>query len=125
MDRAHKLALSSLIFNVAFGMYYIIFGTASRSWWLLTLGSYYLILVTVRFAVMLSKDNERFATKFTGWMLMALSITLVGTVILSVVRDRGHKFHVILMIAIATYSFAKITLAVIAQIITTNPEGTP
>ncbi len=113
MDRTRGFALVSLIFNVAFGAYHLVFGIVSGSWWLLTLGSYYLILSIVRFAVLRTKSKERFIAKFTGWMLMALSITLVGTVVLSAVRDRGHEFHMIVMIAMAAYAFTKITLATI------------
>ena len=113
MDKTLKFALVSLIFNVAFGAYHLVFGIVSSSWWLLTLGTYYLILSIVRFAVLISKSKEQFITKFTGWMLMVLSIPLSGTVILSVVRDRGHEYHMIVMIAMATYAFTKITLATI------------
>lgn len=113
MDKTLKFALISLIFNVAFGAYHLVFGIVSSSWWLLTLGTYYLILSIVRFAVLCAKSKEQFITKFTGWMLMVLSIPLSGTVILSVVRDRGHEYHMIVMIAMATYAFTKITLATI------------
>ena len=113
MDRALKQALASLSFNIAFTTYHIVMGLITSSWWLLTLGSYYLILSTVRFAVLRSKSKERFIAKFTGGMLMLLSIPLVGTVILSVLRDRGHKLHMIVMIAMAAYAFTKITLAII------------
>jgi hypothetical protein len=113
MDRTLKTALFSLIFNVAFGAYHLVFGIVSSSWWLLTLGSYYLILSIVRFVVLISKPKELFITKFTGWMLMALSIPLAGTVVLLIVRDRGHVYHMIVMIAMAAYAFAKITLATI------------
>ena len=113
MDKTLKIALISLILNVAFGAYHFVFGIVSGSWWLLTLGSYYLILSIVRFAVLRTKSKEWDVTKFTGWMLMALSIPLVGTVILSIVRDRGHEYHMIVMIAMATYAFTKITLATI------------
>ena len=113
MDKTLKFALISLIFNVAFGAYHLIFGIVSSSWWLLTLGVYYLILSIVRVAVLCSKAKEQFITKFTGWMLMVLSIPLSGTVILSVVRDRGHEYHMIVMIAMAAYAFTKITLAAI------------
>ena len=44
---------------------------------------------------------------------MLLSLSLVGTVILAVVRDRGIVMHEIVMIAMAAYTFTKITLAVI------------
>ncbi len=113
MDRTRGFALASLIMNVAFGAYHLVFGVLSNSWWLLTLGTYYLILSIVRFAVLQTKGKERFITKFAGWMLMALSIPLAGTVILSVMRDRGRQFHMIVMIAIAVYAFTKITLATI------------
>ena len=113
MDRTLKFALASLIFNTAFAIYNLVFGLVTSSWWLLTFGLYYLILSVVRFAVLRTKSKERFITRFTGWMLIALSIPLAGTVILSVVRDRGHQLHMILMIAMATYAFTKITLATI------------
>ena len=81
MDRTLKIAIASLVFNIAFATYHLVMGLVTSSWWLLTLGSYYLILSTVRFAVLRSKSKERFIAKFTGWMLMLLSIPLVGTVI--------------------------------------------
>ena len=113
MDRTLKLAIGSLAFNIAFATYYLVMGLVTNSWWLLTLGSYYLVLSLVRFMVLRSKSKERFIAKFTGWMLILLSIPLVGTVILSVVRDRGHEHHRIVMIALAAYAFTKITLATI------------
>ena len=113
MDRTLKFALASLVFNMAFATYHLIMGLVTSSWWLLTLGSYYLVLSIVRFVVLRSKSGERFIAKFTGWMLILLSIPLAGTVILSVVRDRGQRLHMIVMIAIAAYAFTKITLATI------------
>ena len=116
MDRTLKFALASLVFNMAFATYHLIMGLVTSSWWLLTLGSYYLVLSIVRFVVLHSKSGERFIAKFTGWMLMLLSIPLAGTVILSVVRDKGHERHMIVMIAMAAYAFTKITLATIKLI---------
>lgn len=113
MDRTLHLAVASLAFNIAFAIYHLVLGLITRSWWLLTLGSYYLVLSIVRFAVLHFKSNQRFITKLTGWMLIILSVTLVGTVILSVVQDRGHELHMIVMIAMAAYAFTKITLAII------------
>ena len=92
MDRLLKLALASLIFNVAFASYHLVTGLVTGSWWLLTLGSYYLILSIVRFAVLRTPSKERFVTKFTGWMLILLSVPLVGTVVLSVVRIEVSGF---------------------------------
>ena len=116
MDRTLNIALASLTFNIAFAVYHLVMGLVISSWWLLTLGSYYLVLSVVRFVVLRIKSKERFIAKCTGWMLILLSIPLAGTVILSVVRDRGHERHMIVMIAIAAYAFTKITLATIQLI---------
>ena len=113
MNKTLNLALASLIFNIAFAIYHLVLGLVTISWWLLTLGSYYLVLSIVRFMVLCSKSKERFITKLTGWMLIILSIPLAGSVVLSVVRDRGHEYHMIVMIAMAAYAFTKITLATI------------
>lgn len=124
MDKILKLALISLISNIAFSVYNIVFGALSGSWWLLAVGLYYVILSVVRFAVILSKKRGRFITRFTGGMLISLSLPLAVTVFLSVVGDRGHKFDIIPMIAIATYAFTKITLATI-KLIKSRHSGSP
>ncbi len=113
MNNIFKIATISTIFNVAFCIYYLIFGVISYSWWLLTLGGYYLILSVVRLAVLKNKNEQYSITKFVGWMIIILSIPLMGTVILSILNDRGNKFDIILMISMAVYSFTKITLATI------------
>lgn len=111
MDRALRLAIASLIFNISFSAYHLVLGVLTSSWWLLMLGAYYLILSVVRFVALRCKGRS--VIKFTGVMLIILSVSLVGTVILSVVRDRGHELHMIVMIAMATYAFTKITFATV------------
>ena len=113
MDRALKSLLATLTSNVAFAIFHLFLGLYTSSWWLLTLSSYYFVLSIVRYVILRSKSKEGFIIKFTGWMLILLSIPLVGTVILSVLRDRGHRLHTIVMIAMAAYAFTKITLAII------------
>jgi divalent metal cation (Fe/Co/Zn/Cd) transporter len=44
---------------------------------------------------------------------MVLTLPLLGTVILSFIKDRGTAFHLIVMLVIAIYSFTKITLAAV------------
>ena len=113
MDRTVKLAIFSLLFNAFFAVYHIISGVTTHSPWLFTLGIYYAILSIVRFAVLKTKKQNDFVTRFTGAVLMLLSLPLAGIVILAVVRDRGIVMHEIVMIAMATYSFTKITLATV------------
>ncbi len=113
MDRTRKLALFSLLFNTVYSAYHIIFGITTRSWWLFTIGIYYTILSIVRFVVLRGKRRKRSAVRFTGIMLMMLSVSLVGTVILAFVKDRGRVFPLVVMLAIAVYAFTKITLATV------------
>ena len=73
MDRTIKIALGSLAFNLAFSAYHLIFGIVSESWWLLTLGTYYLFLSIVRFFVITYSKNPNVVKIFTGVMLMPLT----------------------------------------------------
>ena len=98
---------------MAFCVYHIVFGVMSKSWWLFTVGVYHVILSITRFVVLRTKKEKRSTAKFVGIMLMVLSLPLTGTVILSFMKDRGTVFHEIVMIAIAVYAFAKITLATV------------
>ena len=111
IDKAKKLALYSLIFNTLYSAAQVVFGVVNHSWWIFVIGVYYALLSIVRFAVLCAKDRGVFVLRFTGIMLMALSLPLVGVVILSFVKDRGNVFHEIVMIAIALYTCIKVTLA--------------
>lgn len=111
MDRTRKLALASLIFNMTYSAYHIVLGIITYSWWFFTIGIYYAILSIVRFTILRYKGNKRFLIQLTGTMLIVLSFSLTGTVILAFVKDRGTVFPLIVMLAIATYAFTKIILA--------------
>ena len=113
MVNTQRTSLLSLLFNIAYSAYHIGLGVWSNSWWLFTIGIYYAILSLIRFAILRTRKNNAFLIRFTGAMLMLLSLPLVGTVILSVVRDRGKVMHMIVMITIAAYTFTKITFAII------------
>ncbi len=116
MNKTLKFALISLLFNMIYSVYHIVFGITTQSWWLFSIGIYYAILSIVRFVVLQHKGKKRFVIQFTGIMLMVLSLSLVGTVILAFIKDRGTVFHLIVMLAIAVYAFTKITLATIKWI---------
>lgn len=120
MKKALKIATLSLVLNLLFCIYHVVLGIVSGSFWLLTLGIYYYVLSTTRFTIIRVKKNERFLARFTGWMLLILSLPLVGTVILSLLEKRGHRLHEILMITVATYAFTKITLATVNLIKSRN-----
>ena len=113
IDRMLNRTRIGLVFNILYCAYHIAFGAVTASWWFLTIGIYYAVLSIIRFAVLRHKGNEQALVPFTGVMLMVLSVSLVGTVILAFVKDRGTVFPLVSMLAIATYTFTKITLATI------------
>ena len=116
MNRTLKTAVASLIFNLAYGIYHIVTGVITHSWWMLIVGVYYCVLSFLRSILVGVRRNQHVLFRFTGWMLIVLSILLIGTVILSVVGDVGHRFHMIVMIAFAAYAFTKMTLATVKLI---------
>ncbi len=82
-----------------------------RSWWMFTVGTYYVILSSMRFVIFITKASNKFIQRLSGIMLMCMTFPLAGTVILASVKDRGTEFHEIAMITIAVYTFTKITIA--------------
>lgn len=108
-----KMPFVSLVLNMVYSAYHMIFGGITQSWWLLTIGTYYVILSILRFSVLSTKSTGPFIRIFTGVMLMVLSIPLAGIIILSHAKDRGTHFHLIPMLTIALHAFTKITLATI------------
>ena len=114
---------TSLAFNAAYALGNCIMGFLTHSWWFITVGAYYAVLSVTRYSVLQIRrkasgnyDTELFARRITGILLVVLSFCIVGVNIMSAVKDRGTAFHEIAMIAIATYTFAKITIAIIGMV---------
>ena len=115
-----KSPYTSLLTNVVYAVGNCAVGFAGYSWWFITVGVYYAVLATTRFSVLQirrkarhSRDTDTFVKRITGILLIVLSFCLIGVNILSVIKERGTQFHPIIMIAIATYTFTKITIAII------------
>lgn len=116
-----NMAYLSLFINLAYSIYNGVLGFVSVSRWYITLFAYYIILSIMRFSVLiyerkeknLKSENQYFIMRFSGVMLLLLSVILIGTVILSNIEERASKHHEIVMITIALYAFVKVTLAII------------
>lgn len=104
--------------NALFGIYTGILGAYERSWWYIALAAYYIVLSAARFAVLRSlknhqNDTDTFVARFIGVMCVFLAVTMAGITYLSFSDERGYRFHEIVMISIALYTFTKIALAII------------
>ena len=115
-----KNPYTGLSVNFIYAVGNCVIGFIAHSWWFITVGAYYSVLTTTRFSVLKIEQNAKkvsetadFVRRMTGILLVVLSLCLVGINVLSVVEERGTVFHKIIMITIATYTFSKITFAII------------
>lgn len=109
-----------LILNIAYAVYNGVLGFIYSSLWFLTLSAYYIILSVMRFAAVSyeHKNNlditvkpEEFVMRFTGVMLMILSLVLLGSVYYSISHEVAKANGKIVMITIASYTFYKVIIA--------------
>lgn len=115
------IAAGSFLINSVYSAVNIFLGITNKSYWFITLGTYYFILSVMRFYILLSekritsdKNINHGATKtIIGIMLIILGFVLCGSVYLSVYFEVTGRLHEILVITMATYAFSKITLAII------------
>lgn len=114
---------TSLALNFVYALGNSAVGFFAHSWWFITVGAYYAVLAITRFSVLQIKrkasgnyDIELFARRITGILLVVLSVCIVGVNILAAVKERGTAFHEIIMITIATYTFTKITIAIVGMV---------
>lgn len=115
-----KNPYTGLVLNVAYALGNGVIGFWAHSWWFVTVSAYYAILAATRFCVLQIKaernrETEIFARRITGVLLVVLSFCIVGVNVLSALKDRGTAFHEIIMITIATYTFTKISIAIIGM----------
>ena len=114
---------TSLAFNATYALGNCVIGFFEPSWWFITVGTYYTMLAITRFSVLKVKQKangdysaELFARRITGILLVVLSLCIVGVNILTAVKDRATAFNKIVMIAIAAYTFTKITISIINMV---------
>lgn len=111
--------------NLLYALYHGALGIYTQSIWFLSMFAYYVILGAVRFsAVLCERKNsaaasdafEYFVLKLSGILLIVLSFVLSGVIYLSLAQNIATKYDAILMITIATYTFYKITMAIIRAV---------
>lgn len=115
-------ASMSLLANILYAFYHGAMGVVNQSLWFVTMFAYYVILSSMRFSAILyewkykssaSENIEYFVAKLCGGLLVLLSFILAGIVYISLSQNVAIKHHTIVMITIATYTFYKITAAII------------
>lgn len=118
--RRKATTMLSLIINIAYTIGNLALSIVYHSFWFLTTGVYFLTLSLMRIGcvkALHSKESDKpFTGRFVGILLIFLFITMIGSVILSDCLDVITSKHPIIMITIATYTTAKISLAIMNTI---------
>lgn len=115
----------SFLINVIFAVYNCFLGITTASAWFVTMSFSYLLLGYMRLYSVLSARNEDGMNtyekeqkeyqlmKHIGVTLLFLTFALIGTVVLTITQKHIRAYDTIVMLTIATYTFYKITLAII------------
>lgn len=114
---------ASFAFNAAYAAGSAALGIWTGSWWLITVGACYAVLAVARFSLLKIRRRaagdytvEQFARRFTGILLAVLAFCVIGINVLSIVEERGTGHPIVVMITIATYTFTRITFAIIEMV---------
>ena len=128
--RAVLTAVPGVGVNLVFAAFNGVVGITARSAWYGSLSAYYLLLCIMRFLsvsyakqIYTQKDQdaglERRELKVyrtCGAMLSVSSIALGGAVIMLVLGDGGVSYPGLMVYAVATYTFYRLTLAIINMV---------
>lgn len=126
-DRRYRMVISaafSFCLNLLYALYHGALGIYTQSIWFLTMFAFYIIFGAMRFSAVLCErrnsvktdEIEYFVMKLSGILLTVLSFVLTGVNYLSLSQKIATKYDTILMITIATYTFYKITMAVVRAV---------
>lgn len=123
--RGFSKATGSLVVNLLFALYNLGLGIYMHTMWFVAMCGYYIILSSLRFAavrlwLIKSKTGRPMPACFliglSGGLLASLSLMLSVVVYFSLSEKIALKYDTIIMISIATYTFYKLTMAIICAV---------
>lgn len=118
-DFRYKIGLGfGLVVSAFFALFKLLAGRHFRSYWLICVGVYYLVLTCLRLGLFkaLRQDGLDFAeekriARNTGWLMLLLN-AVMSSIVLQMVRDnRSYRYPGVIIYAIAAYAFYKISVA--------------
>lgn len=129
-NRGFRISLyRSLGINLAFGVFYLVSGILTDSVWTISNGGYYMLLSLCRTVLVICEhrllrmtDPEKHSRlswqgfRVCGMVMLLLNLAMTVMTVQMIFRERGKTYHEILVIAMATYTFYKLTIALIRVI---------
>ena len=127
-SQRYRMILSAAVafaFNLLYAVYHCVLGILNLSFWFIAMCAFYGILAIMRFSAILCERNhqklpdnvtELFVMKLSGVLLVILSIVLATVSYISLSQNIAAKHDEIIMITTATYTFYKITIAIVKAV---------
>ncbi|MBQ8909215.1 MAG: hypothetical protein IJY90_02910 [Clostridia bacterium] len=116
--RTIAFGIASFCFNLAYVVTVGVFSLLSNSYWYFAMSMYYLVLSVLKGIVFYYKwkkddaDGQRKTYKFCGIIFMLLVVAFSGLLVLLYKTDAQLEYAGLLIYVVATYTFAKVALAV-------------
>lgn len=126
-ERHFRVSLyRSLAINLAFGIFYLVSGILSGSVWTVSNGGYYMVLTLIRCVLAvyerkLERIGETEKREKLGWkgfrlcgvLMLLLNLAMTVMAVQMICREQEKTYYGIQVIAMAAYTFYKLTVAVI------------
>ena len=112
----------TLIFNTVYALFQLWLGFYHHTFWYYSLAGYYISLAIMRFSLARHTSNhlpgekmreELIKYRTCGWIFLIMNLALTLIIFFMVYWDRTFIHHEITTIAMAAYTFAALTLAII------------
>ncbi|MBR4163522.1 MAG: hypothetical protein IKR11_08375 [Solobacterium sp.] len=99
--------------NILYAFFHCVLAVIYQSYWFFTMFVYYAILGLMRGITLRGRNN---ILKYCGIGMLGLSVVVVCLIYLSITEVRNKTYHLIVILAIAVYTFCLIIHAVIEMI---------
>ncbi len=111
--------VGSAAVNLVYALWEILCGIYYHSYWFVTLGGYYLLLMLMRWMLLRdmrgggSLEEKKWKRyRACGVLLLFLNLILSGIVVLAVASHQGSRYAGYLIYAMAAYTFSKTGVAI-------------
>lgn len=112
----------SVLFNLLYSAFLFIVNRINGSEWFFIMSVYYGLLSVVRIFMFLQIEPEkRLRTKlktmrWCGYFLFLLNVVVSALIFILIYKNQTVKYHEIIVIALATYTFGALTIAIVSSI---------
>ena len=112
----------SIVFNLAYAIFLFVIAKINDSKWFLVMSFYYALLSIVRCLIgfriseKVKEISKLKALRFCGFFLLFINLVVSVVSIILIFENNRNSYHQIIVIALATYTFYAITVAIVGII---------